>query len=247
MPIFTVPANASINIDLPARYLLIDSITLGKSLILKGRSKNFDIEFTVRGGGKISQLPEVVSDWVFKNNNAIDVDVVIQGGEVYYDENRLDGDVNAITTVDNKTLNGNEFFCGHNIAAVVGRSSYAGLYNPVGSGIKTIVNAVEVQTTFFSNYHFFNASDYAAANFPIDETCYNKEVGSGNSATKKVGGALIGWPGLIIDLSIPANNFAITKLEMKKSPIVLPEGRGFIIKTAAANSQLTFYSEFYEE
>jgi hypothetical protein len=245
MPSFTVKAGAILNIDLPARYILIDSVTRGLSIILKGRSAHLDLEYVVRGGGKLSGLPEVVSNWVLDNrSNSVDVDVVLQGGEVFYDENRLDGDINALTRFDNLTDDGNAYVFSGYMAGVAGNHGCIEIFNPASSGLEVVIerikfwhagtNVVGVRTT--AN---FGSVSGAASNKISSSSVSNSLTGTFSHMTPY----LAGINGNIATLTA-ANNAA--SLDYKNTPPVLREGEGLLLYGSTTNQATSAMVEFIE-
>lgn len=257
---FTVKVGSGLNFDFPVRYLIIDSITDGKSLRLRSMDSDLDIDLTVRGGGKISQMPELVSRWRFDNYNAIDVDVIVQGGSVFYDENRLEGsvsvigdvtisgDVNALTRFDNLTKYENQFVGGFSTGASIDNYTYIGLYNPVGSNVISYLNRYAISAFGQTmSINTINETDYLANVWVVDATWKNKNIGGVVSKTKKL---YIDTPVTIgeafIDVSSDANGTPFS-MDFQNSPIRINEGTGILFYPKVVNNQNTTMLDFYEE
>lgn len=159
---FTIKAGSSENLELACRYMLIDSITNNLQLRLKGKGENSDFEFDIRGGGEISELDEIVDNWVVHNDNAIDVELVVQYGSVKYRENRIDGGVQFTGKVDTspvvKALTSKCYAANHiNTSGVLIPATQ--LVNPVGSGKNLIIDTIAIGTNAGSRTMVFGLTD----------------------------------------------------------------------------------------
>lgn len=249
MPEFLIKAGASINFELPARYILIDSVTAGKSVILKGRSGNLDFEYNVRGGGKLSNLHEVVTQWVIKNENSIDVDVVLQGGEILYDENRLDGDVNSLTRPANLTLDKNQFFKGETLIAIVGQFSVFGLINKAGSGKKVYISKIK-NTCFGVPIYIERSTEAAVAAdlggvIPLENKMLN-EVGA-TAAEFRIGYPVAAPAGSSLALFETTASGEMVSISFDNSPIEIGEGEAVTFIPGSSNNKNSIYLEVFEE
>jgi len=251
MATFTVKAGASVNFDLPARYILIDSVTAGLSVVLRGRSDNLDLEYDVRGGGKLSGLPEIVTHWTLQNKNAIDVDVVLQGGQVFYDENRLDGDVNALVRSDNLTVDGNQFLIGYDDPANVGFRSQVGLWNPVGSAVDVIVGKLLVNGAASSFYLGYDVTKAGYNNFTpgfYPNKKINSPIGKAQIYSMVTGFDVMYYNNNIYPISqVPIDSgSSVTMFDFKAQPLIIPEGRMLLVISSVDNSRISASFEYSE-
>jgi len=139
---FKIPANSSIRPSFPARYIFVDDISTNNgSFRIKAKSESFFVDQKMKVGSKLVALPEVVDQWKFENDSAVEIEIEISAGLVFYDRNDIEGDVNALTRADNLTPDGNQFIGGFSGGG--GASDYArvGLYNPVASA--TVLNLTD--------------------------------------------------------------------------------------------------------
>lgn len=143
--IFTIPANSEINIDIPARYIYIENVSVNNATFdIKAHTESgLYINEEMSKGAKLTALPEVVTNWAFKNDNAFDLTVTIKAGLVYYNKNELIGDVTAAVVHQNLSANATQFWAGVKQYHAT-ELSYALLLNPVGSGIDATVKRIAV-------------------------------------------------------------------------------------------------------
>lgn len=246
MATYTIKAKSKADFSIPARYLFIESITAGLSARIRGIGENIETDHNIRAGSKIGQLPEVIQDWTIYNENNIDIDVEIQSGVVFYDENRTSGDINALTRYDNLSEDGNQFISGYNIPAVASTYSVIAFYNPPGSGIKTNIrvsrlcaygNVISIRYIVDNDWALL--TDLAPAR--------NKILGGPDGKTRLGSGNLFSYIGLQRAQLSTDTYGTPTANDYGNSPIILNEGVGLCFLVMALNSQMTAVIECSEE
>ena len=250
MPEFFVKAGKTINVDLPARFVFIDSVTDGKSVLLKGKGISIDIEYLVRGGGKLSNIPEEVVDWEIKNVNTTDVIVVLQYGGIFYDENRLDGDINAITKSANLTKNFNEYYGSETEGIIVNTYTVIGLANPLGSIVDLFIKSIQFSAlTPFCAIGRMGTGPFNGTASPGLNLQLNKD------SSKPNGEGFVGRGGLTLAEFLPvvasympsSIDGSVVTIDYSDAPLRIGQNETLLVMTGSTDKALSASFQWFEE
>lgn len=261
--IFTIPANSRVPVGFPARYLFIEDISVpGAEIEIEGYGdlggERFSFAETLTEGASLSGFPITINDWYFKNTSGVDLTVTIKAGLVYYQKNEfsgvVSGDVNALTTEKNKTIDGAEYFYGYQRQADAAYASMIALVNPAGSNVNLRLDKIHHNSSS-SNHRLgiFTEVDFLT-NSVTDHTATHKLLGgrinkkaSGLNPAGRVyegvkDGVMVN--GSLIEL--PTSSLGKHEYDLKGSPFVIEEGYAVAIWGRTVNLTISVLFEWGE-
>jgi hypothetical protein len=249
--IFTVPASGTFRTGFPAANLFVEELSIPDArFIIEGdvvmqNGDEFSFSEEVKKGSRL-QFPGVVYKWNFKNTSALPLTVTLKAGLIFYDEQRLVGDINALTRPENLTANGNRYFASDYYTASSGTYNQYGIYNPIGSGITAYINTMKIA----SSYQYVSIKKLDSTQwplyFPSSFPMKNKDIGG--AAANVVTGVyqdIVTQGTLVSNLAVDTSG-DLTDFDFGNSPIAISEGEAIAFAPGIDNQSLSIFAECWE-
>jgi len=249
--IVVVPANSSVEYGFPARYLFVKDISIaGAIFTLKANGDSFSINEEMEKSSKISGLPETLTSWEFVNDTAVELTIIIKAGLVYYEEDKIVGDINSLTTPANKSIEGNQFIAGASQSPVVGQYSQIALNNPLSSGVEVVVSKMELYFDTNAMIAFYDNVSFAALGLTNLSTIlsdnYNKlSSGLTGQATMHYG-SNVGYDNTKQKGFLTHGGFASISVLDSSKPMHIEEGYALVITGSVTNKPANATLEWSE-
>lgn len=248
--IFILPASGYITIDIPAKFFYVKDITTpGASIRVQATGQTFDIDEVLGKGAKLSFLPEVVNTWFITNQSAIQQTVILKLGLVYYEEDSIVGDIDALVRFDDLTSDKNEFCAGSVSAGAGALYQMNALVNPAGSNKNFLITNLSLQSDHGTVKLTSRAGlpSYGSDMTTILSLTHNKYLGQANGAGRFYAGSgavTFGTDIMTVPCGVTENTF---NMMLNEKPFLVPPGYSFGMFSGALNYGLKTGIHWKEE
>ncbi|MFK5947949.1 MAG: hypothetical protein QM500_04150 [Methylococcales bacterium] len=250
--IFTIPANSVISKSFPARYMFVESVSIkGAEFTITSNDEDVPFEYVMSKGAKLSNFPKTLNSYLFENKTALDLKIELLAGQVLFDKNNIEGDINALTRSDNLTSDDNQFIAGYTVAGTAANTAYMGLLNPANSGVNLNLSGIKV--TAGSGQYSVNSlksSDGGLVNVTnLFLMNHNKLLGGNASKGQLYALSLAATPAGSNVLYTASSNINLSPNDTRfgESPIMIPPDWILFVKESVLNTKLISTFEWYEE